>query len=244
MQDKKVFLALFIILGFVTKIVSEFVHEVCGHGFFVLLFGGEIISVYISFFWPYELSYINWSPLNTFTSTQRALIYGGGILACLCVSFLAQALLLVKKKISWYFVLTLFWLAFWTFINSTGYLIIGGLTPFGDIKRLIGLGVLTSPISLVIGFIIFVTGFVGLSWILRGIFVEEFSPKKASLGVPFFWLIIPILGVVMLASPERSFQAAYLPLMFIPSLLSFIIERFWILSKQEANAGPDNIAEE
>ena len=244
MQDKKVFLALFIILGFVMKIVSEFVHEVCGHGFFVLLFGGEIISVYISFFWPYELSYINWSPLNTFTSTQRALIYGGGILACLCVSFLAQALLLVKKKISWYFTITFFWLAFWTFINSTGYLIIGGLTPFGDIKRLIGLGVLTSPISLVIGFIIFVTGFVGLSWILRGIFVEEFSPKKASLGVPFFWLIIPVLDALMLASSKRSLQMAYLPLMFIPSLLSFIIERFWILSKQEANAGPDNIAEE
>ena len=244
MQDKRIFLASFMILGFVMKLVSEFVHEVCGHGLFVLLFRGEITNVYISVLWPYGLSYINWSPPNTFTSIQTAWIYGGGILACLCVSFLAQVLLLVKKKISWYFTITLFWLAFWTLINSTGYLIIGGLTPFGDIKRLIGLGVLTSLISLVIGLIIFVTGFVGLCWILRGIFVEEFSPKKASLLVPFFWLIIPILGALMLTSPKRSFQAAYLPLMFIPSLLSFIIEYFWILSKQEANAGPDNIAEE
>jgi len=68
--------------------------------------------------------------------------------------------------------------------------------------------------------------------------------KKASLGVILFWLVIPVLGVAMLASRERSFQAAYLPLMFIPPLLSFVIEYFLVLSKHEAYASPDNIAEE
>ena len=60
-----------------------------------------------------------------------------------------------------------FWLAFWTLINSTGYLIIGGLTSFGDVKELIALGVLTSLLSLAVGFITFVIGFIALSWILR-----------------------------------------------------------------------------
>ena len=244
MRDKRVFLASFIVLGFVMKIVAEFVHEVCGHGLFVLLFGGEITSVHISFLWPYELSSIKLPPPNTFTSTQWAWIYAGGILACLCVSFLAQALLILKKKISWYFAITLFWLAFWTFISSTGYLVIGGLTPFGDVKELIRLRVLTAFLSLVMGFIMFVIGFFALSWILRRTLTEIFPLKKASLGVTLFWLIIPVLGAVMLASPERNFQIAYLPLMFIPSLLSFIIEYFLILSKQEAYANPDNVAEE
>ena len=244
MLDKRVFLAAFIVLGFVMKIVAEFVHEVCGHGLFVLLFGGEITSVHISVLWPYELSSIKLPPPNTFTSTQWAWIYGGGILACLCASFLTQVFLILKKKISWYFALTLFWLAFWTFISSTGYFIVGGLTPFGDIKELIGLGVLTRLPSLVMGLVIFVIGFVALSWILREILIEMFHPEKASLGVILFWLIIPVLGAVMLASPERNFQVAYLPLMFIPSLLSFILEYFLVLSKQKAYADPDNISEE
>lgn len=243
MRDKRIFLASFIVLGFVMKIVAEFVHEVCGHGLFVLLFGGEITSVYISASWPYELSRIGWSLPNTVTAVQMAWIYGGGMLACLCVSFLIQVFLILKKKISWYFTLTLFWLAFWTLINSTGYLLIGGLTPFGDIHELIKLGVLTKPLSLALGVILFIAGFVVLSWILREVLVGEFHRKKASLGVTLFWLILPVLGAVMLASPERSFQVAYLLLMFIPSLLSFIVEHL-ILSKQEAYAGPDNIAEE
>jgi hypothetical protein len=244
LQDKRVFFALFIVLGFVMKIVVEFVHEVCGHGLFVLLFGGEIARVHISVLWPYELSYINWSPPNTFTSAQMAWIYAGGILACLCVSVLIQVFLILRKKNSWYFALTLFWLAFWTLTNSTGYLIIGGLTPFGDIHELIRLGVLIAFLSLVLGIIVFVAGFVALSWILRGILAGEFSLKKASSGVILFWLVIPLLGGVMLGSPERSFQVAYLPLMFIPSLLSLILECSLILSKQEAYASPDNIAEE
>jgi len=225
------------------KLVAEFVHEVCGHGFFVLLFGGEITSVYVSVLWPYELSYIKWS-LSRFTSSQMAWIYGGGILACLCVSFLIQVFLLVKKKIPWHIAITLFWLAFWTLINSTGYLIIGGLTPFGDIHELIELGVLTNSLSLALGVILFIASFVALSRILRKVLVGKFPLKKASLSVTFFWLIIPVLGAVMLASPERSFQVAYLPLMFIPSLLSFVVEYFLVSSKQEAYANPDNIADE
>lgn len=71
-----------------------------------------------------------------------------------------------------------------------------------------------------------------------------FPLKKASLDVTLFWLIIPVLGAVMLVSPERSFQVAYLPLMFIPSLLSFIVEYFLVLSKQESYASPDNVTEE
>ena len=226
------------------KIVAEFVHEICGHASFVLLFGGEVTGIHISLLWPYELSSISWSLPSTITPTQRAWIYGGGIFVSLFLSFLIQAFLLVKKRITRYYAITLFWLAFWTFISSTGYLIIGGLAPFGDVYHLVELGVLTSFSSLILGLIVFIVGFVALSWGLREILVEVFSFKNANFGVPFFWLILPVLGIAMLASPERNFQVAYLPLTFIPTLLSFIIEYFLILPKQKADENLNDIAEE
>lgn len=242
MQNKNLFFVTFLATCFVAKIAAEFVHEVCGHGFFVLLFGGKVETVYISILWPYEMSYISWSLPSGVTSAQMAWIYGGGILACLFISFLTQASLLVKKGIPWYYALTLFWLAFWTLINSTGYLIIGGLTPFGDIRELMRLEVLTNTLSLMIGFIIFIVGFVALSWILRKILAEIFPLKKASLGLVLFWLIIPALFLVILVSLERGLQIAYFPLTFIPVLLSFATEYFLVLSKQKANANPHDVA--
>lgn len=242
MQNKNLFFITFLATCFVAKIAAEFVHEVCGHGFFVLLFGGKVETVYISIFWPYEMSYISWSLPSGVTSAQMAWIYGGGILVCLCASFLIQASLLVKKGIPSHFALTLFWLAFWTSINSAGYLVIGGLTTFGDIHELIRLEVFTNTLSLMIGFIIFIVGFAALSWILREILTEIFPLKKASLGVVLFWLIIPALVLVMLVSPERGLQVAYFPLAFIPVLLSFVTEYFLVLSKQKANANPHDVA--
>jgi len=242
MQEKKIFLMIFIIVSFVTKIIAEFVHEVCGHGFFVLLFGGTIKTVHISVLWPYELSYISWSLPSHVTPIQKAWIYSGGILVCLCVSFLIQAFLLLRKGTSQHLSITLFWFAFWNFISSIGYLLIGGLTPLGDVYELIRLKVLTSTISLAIGLIFFIIGFVTLSWILRKILSKIFSFKEASLGVTLFWLIIPMLIMLILISPERNLQVAYFPLAFIPTLFSFIIEYFFISSKQKANKNPDNVA--
>lgn len=232
------------VVGFVMKIVSELVHEVGGHGLFVLLFRGEITGLYISALWPYDFSRIVWSFPNGVSSAQMVWVYAGGILVCLCASFLAQAFLFLKKRMPWYFALTLFWFGFWTFVNATGYLLIGGLAPFGDIEKLIALGVLTSMLSFFIGIITFSIGFFALSWILRKILVKMLLPKKASFGVNIFWLIIPLLVVVMLANPERGLHVAYLPLSFIPVLLSFVIEYFLFLPKQGADTNPDNIAEE
>jgi len=243
LQDKKSFLAVFLILGFFMKIVAEIVHEVLGHGLFVLLFGGKITDLYISVLWPYDFSWIGWDLPEGIASAQMAWIYTGGILACLCASFLIQAFLLWKKKISWHFALAFFWLAFWTLVNSTGYLIIGGLTPIKDVDELIRLGVLTNFLSLAMGLIFFITGFITLSWILRRIFANVLSPKKASLGTNLFWLIIPLLVVIMLANPERNLQWAYLPLTFIPTVLSFVMEYFLVLSQQKADANPNNIAQ-
>lgn len=248
LKEKTLFLAMFVIAGFVMKVFVEFVHEFFGHGLFILLFGGVITDLHVSVLWPYEFSYISWQLPNTVTSSQLAWIYAGGILICLIVSFLTQTFLLLKRKIAWYFALVGFWLAFWTLVNSTGYLIIGGLTPFGDVYALIGLGVLTSLLSVVIGVTMFFMGFIVLSWILRKTLRNAFSPKKASLGVFLFWFIIPALVAIMLVSPDyqSSLQFSLFPLTFIPALASFLVEYFWayprIMRMQIHTMSPKNNA--
>jgi hypothetical protein len=61
MTSRGKFLAISLVIAFVTKVIGEIVHEVAGHGLFIVLFGGQITSIHISLLWPYELSYIGWS---------------------------------------------------------------------------------------------------------------------------------------------------------------------------------------
>jgi hypothetical protein len=242
LRETRIFLGVFIVAGFAMKIIAEFAHEVLGHGLFVLLFGGEITGLYVSVLWPYDFSYINWSLPADVTSGQLAWIYAGGILACLSACFLAQVFLHAWRGIKWYYALIFFWFAFWTFVNSAGYLIIGGLTPFGDIYELIRLGVLTSIVALAAGLLVFLLGFLSLSQVLRKLLTGLVTLRNASLGVTVFWFIIPALVMVMLANPERGVQMTYIPLAFIPVVLSFAFEHLFVLSKQKTNKHPDKVA--
>ncbi len=244
MQNRRIFLVTFVAVGFLTKLISEFVHEILGHGPFVLLFGGTIESVCISVLWPYDNSYINWLMPSNITSVQTVLIYASGILVCVATSFAIQSFLLVKRNTPWCYALPLFWLGFWLLANSSGYLLLGGLAPFGDVYELIRLGALTNTLSLFAGFAVFLTGFLALSWILRGILTRTFSALKARFGVVLFWFIVPALFMVMQANPERNVKLAYLPLMLIPILASLVVEYFLISPKQGADKSPDNITVE
>jgi len=186
---------IFLVVGFITKYLAEAIHELAGHGLFVMLFGGQIKSFYISLLWPYERSYINWSLP---TSDQNILIWviGGGILVTIIVAFFIQFILLLKRfnvAIS----LTLFWLSFWCFINATGYLILGGIIQYGDVGELISMGAVTPAISLVLGIGIFIAGFFLISNAMRKILIR-FSIKPIKAGLAIFWLIVPLLFVLFI----------------------------------------------
>ena len=196
--SSKIFLSLLVVLGFLTKIVSEFLHET-GHGIFVLLFGGKILEMYISPFWPLQLSWIRWSFLGQIGRLELAIVYAGGILLCLAISFFIQSLLLIKE-ISWFYQLGLAWLSFWTFLNGCGYLILGGIKPFGDIEQLIKLGYVTQQISLVLGLSLFTLGCYILSKIFFNIFSTIFSAKTSKILIIIFWMQVPAYALMILAS--------------------------------------------
>ncbi len=219
MNSRVKFLMAFFFFAFVMKIIGEFVHEVMGHGFFVLLFGGKIVRVYISLLWPYELSNIVWN--GNFEAWQMSWIDGGGILVCLIVSCVLQISLLLGIVRDWRFSSPLFWLSFWTFLNPTGYLIMGGIRPFGDVAALIGEGVLTQGTSIAMGLIIFLAAFFSLSKIFRDMFLKVGIIRKIrdlQISLSLFWLLIPLTTAMTLIGLKQPLF--YLPVSFIAIILA------------------------
>ena len=192
------FLTVFFIYGFLTKLISETLHEV-GHGIFVMAFGGKVLKIFISVLWPLQRSWIRWRLPENIGSWELSLIYAGGILTCLVVSFSLQAYLHLKKN-PWIISLPLAWLSFWCFLNGAGYLILGGLVSYGDIRDLIKLGCLTNISSIVIGLILFAIGFPSLSKIFFNIFSRKFSEKGSMIASMLFWMQIPVYCFIFLLS--------------------------------------------
>ena len=229
MTGRSKFLAISLIIAFVTKVVGEVVHEVAGHGLFIVLFGGQITSVHISLLWPYELSYIGWS--GSFMRWQQTWIAGGGILVSIIVSGVLQALLLFNVIKDWRLSTPLLWLAFWTFLNPTGYLIIGGVRPFGDVASLIVAGVRTQELSFLVGLILFVAAFLSLSKILIAQLsitnvVESFNGLRLSLAL--FWAMIPVITMVTCLGMRLQifYFQVFTALSLVPPLLAMFVPNF------------------
>ena len=227
MNSRLKFLIVFLCFGFITKVISEFVHEVGGHGLFVLVFGGTITRVHISLLWPYTLSGIGYDPPpGGFQNWQKPWVDGGGLLVCLLVTCVLQTLLYFRRIRNHRLSFILFWLAFWTFLNPTGYLIIGGMRPFGDIWQLINAGVLTQASSIGLGLLLFLVAFYSLSKIFNDVIVQAGIVENVGeldFFLSLFWLIIPLTTVLALMGlpflGSRYFIA--LPISFIPSIVAY-----------------------
>ena len=225
MKPRASFLAVFLPAACIMKVLGEVVHEVLGHGFFVLLFGGDIVKVHIALLWPYEFSYI--SSNGSFAAWQRTWIHGGGILVCYIISFALQALLLLKNIKEWRLSTPLFWLAFWTFLSSTGYLITGGLRPYGDVAALIADGVLTPETSLLLGLLIFVAGFFALSKILMDQLIDTHlirNTRELRIALALFWFLIPVITAVYCLG--RRLPLGYLQLFTSLSVIPVLVAIF------------------
>lgn len=225
---------LMLLAAFMTKLVSEAIHELLGHGTFVLLFGGQVTGFRISMLWPYELSHISWS-VPVLDIWHRALIYGGGILATSLTLFLTQAIL-YKTKPRWEVGVILNWLSFWCLMNAGGYLVVGGVYPFGDVKELIALNVFSSQISLIVGVILIAVGFFLISLSLNSA-VRPILGYRAPVASIIVWSVMP--AVVWLAMAGLGiFSYGILLTSFIPPALSGAIAAF-SMNRTELRNNPE-----
>ncbi len=211
---------LFLLSAFFMKLVSEFVHEVIGHGLFVMLFGGRIKSVYISVLWPYELSHIQWA-IPSLEVWQRAWLYAGGIIATGALTLVLVVYLLARRPDCWLTVPCV-WLAFWCLMNAAGYLVIGGLHPFGDIAVLIDLNAISSVQSLGLGIGMLILGFFALSMAQRRALFPVLG-QQSGFANTAMWTTVPVV-TVLAAMGMGVFSFVVLTAGLIPPALSVLVE--------------------
>ena len=187
------FIIVFFITGFIVKIIVEIIHELFGHGLMVFLAGGKIDSITISPLWPLEFSSISWHLPEDVTPMILAFVNAGGIIACVISCIISLILLyFIQSEQRILFIIFFIWLAFWSLLNSSGYLIIGSLSPFGDVLRLIQLGFLNQFYSLLLGLGLFSSGFILLSLKLNQFFSQHFR-TNSEYFVIMFWGLVPFL---------------------------------------------------
>jgi hypothetical protein len=101
-----------------------------------VLFGGKVNGVQISLISPLDTSYITLDQDNL-TYEQQLIAVSGGMVVDLSISFLLQAILLLRR-IDWKFSIPMVWLAYWCHSNDTGIIIGNALTGLeGDMTGLI-----------------------------------------------------------------------------------------------------------
>jgi len=188
------FLLSFLFIGLLMKILGEFTHE-AGHALTVLALGGSIKGIFISFEWPFSLSHTTWA-LDGPTGGELALIAVAGILSDTLLTVLGQSLLLSRRVTHSLATVSLFWLSFWTYLNSMVYLVVGSVHPFGDVLDLME----TAPVPRVLigalGVTLLAAYTYSLSLILRGIFSQLLEPEKASEMVSMFWILLHMFFVL------------------------------------------------
>lgn len=232
----------FTAISFLMKFLSEFTHEYLGHCCIGALVGGIVQGYYVSWIWPLEFGYAYVSFFGSVEPLPRILMYSGGIITCLTAAFLSQGIIFLigsKKKKNSYALLIpfnlLFWYGFWAFMNSVGYLLVGGLINFGDIHQISNISGIPNTIFLIPGFIAFFLLYYLISNNFNHLF-RGFIKIDTKWMLALFWLIIPIVYIFFIINPSISINIVFIaisfPLMFIPSIISIFLSRYFIKSKE------------
>ena len=187
------FLLAFVFLAFLMKVAGEFIHEM-GHALFVEVFGGNILGIEISVEWPFTLSHTKWELADP-TKFQLAAIAVAGIIFDTLTTIIGQTALLKRWVNRPLFFISIFWLSFWSYLNSVVYLVVGAFHPFGDIADLVNAVETPRLLIGVIGFVLLVGYTYSLSIILRGIFSMVLDRDRASDMVSIFWVAIHLFFV-------------------------------------------------
>lgn len=130
--------------------------------------------------------------------------------------------LLLRKELPWKLSFPMVWLSFWGYASSAGYLVVGGVQPFGDVEELVNLGVLTGFSSLLLGVILFLVGFILLSQVLFRLLTVFIPRGTAKFAVNVFWAQIPVLAA--LTALRTGFPFLLLAPSFAPVALSLALE--------------------
>ena len=224
----KILLLIYIILTcYLSRILSEIIHEVVGHGLTTVVFGGRIEGLHISLISPLDTSHITLDQTNL-TYEQYLIAVSGGMVVDLTLSFILQIILLFRR-IEWKISIPMVWLAYWCYSNDTGIIIGNALTGMeGDMTALIEAGIISAPIALSLGIILYFLGFFFISTIIRRMLLNYSVEKpKIRFYLLIFWMIVPF-NIILYILKTGLISSIVIGL--IPVLASYILE-FQILPR-------------
>lgn len=222
-------------ISFLMKFVSEWTHEFLGHCGIGFLAGGQPISYYVSWIWPLEFGFAQVSfPIGA-SNISKALMAGGGIIACLIAAISCHIVIyyVVRKKaiklnIVFIILHILFWYGFWAFMNSIGYLLVGSLLNFGDIRLITIYTNISNWVFLIPGFLALLIFYYLISKNFNLLF-KPFSSLKTKWKLFIFWLFLPLIFILFSLNPSIAISLnlffIIFPLMFIPSIISLVISK-------------------
>ena len=225
---------LVILAAYFTRLTSCGIHELLGHGFWAWIFGANSIQVYVSWL---GFGWCRWSP--PLSGFARVMATAGGLLNTFTIGAVILAFLyVVPRKGGFYLRFPVFLLGFWTTITQASYLLLGGLTGYGDPAVLHSL--INVPLSffVLIGFGLFLVAYL----VVSTLFLSEVSglfPEYREKTLLFeFWLTMPIQVIFFMVSPEHalSFElfSFLIVVSMVPSLLSLPL--FHLFNRLRINA--------
>jgi len=220
---------LFVVLvAYPTRLLSCGIHELLGHGLWAWIFGADRIWFNVSWL---GFGWCRWQGLSD-SYIARVMTMAGGLINTFIIgAAILTFLFLVRKKGGFCLRFFLFWLGFWTTINQASYLLLGGLTGYGDPGSLHSLTGIPLSFFILLGFGLFLVVYLAVSVLFlseaTGLF-PEFKPKTLLFE---FWITIPIQAILFAVSPEHEmlFEMFFflLAVSVIPSLLSLLLFQFF-----------------
>ncbi|MFP3985128.1 MAG: hypothetical protein ACLFU9_04070 [Candidatus Bathyarchaeia archaeon] len=224
-------------VAYFTRLAACGIHEFLGHGLWAWIMGAKNVEGYVSWL---GFGWCRWSPgLSGFAGV---IAMAGGLINTFIIGATILAFLQIRsKKAGFYLRFTLFWLGYWATITQASYLILGGLTGYGDPGQLSYLTGVPLGFFSFLGFALFLLVY----YVSSVLFLSEVSclfPEYKPKTLLFeFWLTLPIQVCVFAASPEHNLSfELFLTLSIasvIPSLLALPLFKLFRRTKTARKNG-------
>jgi hypothetical protein len=155
----------------------------------------------------------------------RVLFSAGGLLNTFLIGVVILASLYwVPHKGGFYLRFSLFWTGFWAAINQASYLLLGGVTGYGDPGALNAVTGVPLAVFAALGVGLFLAVYVAVSVLFLSEVTRLFPEYRTKTLLFAFWLSIPIQVMLFTVSPQHEVSATTFVLLLVistlPSLLS------------------------
>jgi hypothetical protein len=213
-------LLLVVLVAYPTRVLACAIHEFLGHGLWAWVFGAYHVQVYVSWL---GFGWCRAQGMND-AYLARVLFSAGGLLNTFLIGAVILAFLyLAPHRGGFYLRFSLFWMGFWAAINQASYLLLGGVTGYGDPGALSALTGVSLAVFVALGVGLFLAVYVAVSVLFLSEVTRLFPEYRAKTLLFAFWLSIPFQVVLFTVSPQHAVSTSTFVLLLVTSTLPSLL---------------------